>query len=657
MSVSFGGLSSGMDTDKIIASLLKLEQRPIKRYQSEIEATETTQGAFRDLNNRASNLMDKVDTLANADIWEQMSVNSSDSSVVSASVNDNDKATSGTYEVYVEQLASQARLSSGKVINDQVTFDDDADHDVDGDPYSGGKASKSYYEVVEGSEDLDLDSTSYLNQLSKSVNTTGDATAEWEINDPDGGAVQVDLDSYNTVNSLINGVNDKLSSNSVSAEFGYDSAEDKFYFQATDQSSSGGTTFELDDLQGNNNANFLTATGVTADQTVHSFSREQSVAGENVISADASANLENVLFTGGRLGSSESGSFTVAGETISWDASSDSINSIVSKINDSENGVSASYSDLSDKITLQTENTGTGEIQVEDQSGNLAELLNLENSSGATDDLTGNVAADSTAGQSAKIKINGETVTTDGNTVETQGLTLNLKDLYKQTNNSGDPIQITVEEDTSSSEQAVSEFVDQYNSVIEHINKNSTVDVPDEPGEGEGETGPFVGDSTSSRLKSTLNRMVTSRFKAATPDGSDIQSMADIGVETVDPTLAADQDVGKLQFNSAEFQTQLDKDETGVRKLFNADTVEGDSADGVATQLESYLGDVTDSTNGLLPERIDGFDTQIENLQERIKDQEERVLDKKEYLEEKFLQMEKMMAQLNKQQQALSAKL
>ncbi len=643
MAVSFSGLSSGLNTDKIIASLLQIERQPIQRYESRIEETKTTQGAYRDLNNRVSNLLDKVDSLADSDTWDQLSVNSSDSSVVGVSITDKDKAAEGTYEVYVEQLATQARLSSGQVINNQVTFDNDAAHDVSGDAYSGGKASKSYFEVVEGSGELDLDSTSYLNQLSKSVSTSGDSTAEWRIDDETSGwDVPVDLDKYNTFQSMIDDVNSQLNS----VEFGYDSSEDKFYFQANDTDGDGGTSFRLDD---DNGYEFLTKTGVTGDTTIHTFSENQATAGSNVISADSSANLEDVLFTNSV---DSSGTISVAGESISWDASSDSINSIVQKISEAENGVTASYSDLSDKITLQTENTGTGEIEVTDESGNLAEVLNLEDGS-----VGGQAAGDSTAGQSAKLKINGETVYADGNTVETQGLTLNLKDLYKESNNSGDPIQITVKQDTASTQKSVEEFVAQYNSVVEFINKKSSINVPSEPGEETGESGPFVGKSIPRQVKATLNRLVTDRYENATAADSKIQSIADIGIETVDPTLAADSDVGKLKFDSSEFQSKLDSDEQGVRSLFNADTSEGDSADGIATELQSYLNDATDSSNGILPERIDSFDTRIDNLQERIEDQEDHVQAKKEQLEQRFLQMEQMMADLNQQQQALSSNL
>ena len=63
------------------------------------------------------------------------------------------------------------------------------------------------------------------------------------------------------------------------------------------------------------------------------------------------------------------GTFTINGVSLSYDASVDTIDSIVGKINGSAANVTASYDAVSDQITLTSKQTGAQSISVADDGG------------------------------------------------------------------------------------------------------------------------------------------------------------------------------------------------------------------------------------------------------------------------------------------------
>jgi flagellar hook-associated protein 2 len=110
MSISIGGLVSGMDTDKIITQLQELQKKPITKlqtqeaaYQVKLSAYSSLQGSLKDVKNAAKNL-DSV-----SDITSYSST-SSDTSLLTASAEKT--AAPGNYSVTVHSLATVHKLTS-----------------------------------------------------------------------------------------------------------------------------------------------------------------------------------------------------------------------------------------------------------------------------------------------------------------------------------------------------------------------------------------------------------------------------------------------------------------------------------------------------------------------------------------------------------------
>ncbi len=668
MAVSFGGLSSGLDTDQIISALLALERRPITRFESRISEQKATKGAFRDLNNRVSNLLSKLDTLGEPETYEQMKLSNSNSDVLSASITDESKAVAGEYDLFVESLATSASARSGRQLNDQKIFT------------SNGETSISNTRVSEGTGGLSTSSSlsDALANLEKNVELTAAGTDDFTITVKPYGSVEpdqtigIDIQQFmdNNAGATLQDFIDHVNSEIVAAnpngiqrlKFDYDSSKDKFYFVPTDQRgdstdpvsvSAGGSSFDLDYADTdftNPDYAFLRSVGIMESAAVHSFTQRPSeqATPENFIGLDSGAKLEDALFTNKVSGTGE---IRINSTTIAYDAADDSLQSIIKKINDNVEGVTASFNSLTDRLTLSDDQTGAGDIEVTDVSGNLGSALNLLDGS-----TTGQQAGEYTAGTDAKVTIDGVAATATGNTLEFGGISINLKELYTEADNPSNPVTITVSEDLDASANKVADFVDQFNSVIEFINTKSQVQPASEPG-GESTSGPLASDSTARNLRNQLISMVTDRYNNAVGSSSDLYSLADLGIEMVDPQVAPAKDVGKIQFNHNTFRSALSKDSNSVKKMFNASTAAGDAADGFVTRLSPYLQDMTDETDGLLTTRIEGFDTTISNLQDRIARQEERIEAKRGVLERKFMQMESMLAELQSQQDFISQRL
>ena len=144
-------------------------------------------------------------------------------------------------------------------------------------------------------------------------------------------------------------------------------------------------------------------------------------------------------------------SFTVNGATINYDASIDSLNDVINRINSSSAGVTASYDSIADRITLS-----------QSKQGSIALSLADDGTGGDFLAKTGLLSATQTLGTNAEYSINGgATQYATSNTVSlSTGVTLTLNALTN-----GTPATVTVSQDTNSALSAMQNFVTDFNSL------------------------------------------------------------------------------------------------------------------------------------------------------------------------------------------------
>lgn len=105
--IQFPGLSTGIDTQALIAQMMMLERRTINVYEQRRQKYETKKDALSEIESKLTSLKNTVDDLSNSDKLRAYNVTSTDSDIITASATYN--AFEGSHNVVVNQLASAER--------------------------------------------------------------------------------------------------------------------------------------------------------------------------------------------------------------------------------------------------------------------------------------------------------------------------------------------------------------------------------------------------------------------------------------------------------------------------------------------------------------------------------------------------------------------
>jgi flagellar hook-associated protein 2 len=259
--------------------------------------------------------------------------------------------------------------------------------------------------------------------------------------------VNINVGDVNT--TTINQVLGTINSSGAGVTAYFDSANSRFYLRSNTAGESGIT------LGGNGDtSNFLTIGGLLA------------ASGAVEVQGQDKGNIDDTLpiAQSGFTQTPTSGVFTINGVRIAVDAGVDTIKDVITKINNSGAGVTASYDSVSDTFALEQKLTGSY-IGSRIELGDSADTSNFLEAIQMTADTT--------------------TVTTVGNARETARFTLNGVAYERNTNTIDDVLDkvkltlnaltegsesITVSGDTERVQNAILDFVVQYNSTMELLN-------------------------------------------------------------------------------------------------------------------------------------------------------------------------------------------
>ncbi|MFU1796321.1 flagellar filament capping protein FliD [Paenibacillus azoreducens] len=114
MPISFAGLSSGFESDKYIAAVMKQESIPLTKLQTKKTNTTAFKNTFESINTKLKTLKDAAYALRDKSVFQATSATSSDTGKVSVTAEDS--AFAGDYQVEVVDLARQ-QMSKSKVFD------------------------------------------------------------------------------------------------------------------------------------------------------------------------------------------------------------------------------------------------------------------------------------------------------------------------------------------------------------------------------------------------------------------------------------------------------------------------------------------------------------------------------------------------------------
>jgi flagellar hook-associated protein 2 len=314
---------------------------------------------------------------------------------------------------------------------------------------------------------------------------------------------------------------------------------------------------------------------------------------------------------------------------------SESLNSVMSKVNNSKLGVTMFYDSYSDKVTMTRKETGVyneNGQEIEFTDGDfLTQVLGFQNGN------SGNYVK----AENATFTVNGLETSRQSNTFSMNGVTFTLK---KTTDT---PVTINVNNDNDGLYENIKSFVDKYNELVEKIEKKLSEpkykkylpltddekkelsDTQQEKWENMAKSGILRNDSILSGL---ITQMRTAIYSGVNQDDLDssMKALSAIGI-----TTTADFTSAKLEINESKLKAAIEKDPNSIELLFNGtgatDGQKGviqrlyDKVNATMDQLKERAGNSYSVNNTFtIGRQLDDLDDRIERFEARLSDLETR---------------------------------
>lgn len=679
------GLMSGMDTEGLVKSMLSGIQTKIDRQNQQKTQLEWKQESYRDVISKINSFQSKYldltssTSLRTTGFFNQMKSESSNSAV---KINSASSGTSQDFKIQVAQLATATKLTSGKFSTGEIQMDLDAIAS-NMDEHFGAPEQNITFKVGEQEVSINLcevesgaDGKPSLENMVDKINTqlqAGGIDAKLEIGDEnkitvtstvneDEGTLSIS-GSSNALSTLglkamtLGGENDTVYNSTTAAD-------------ASKLDNAPPTTAEINvTLDGKTKT--LTFNKGTQEEVLASLKKQMesafgtsvNIGDDGVITAKQGQTLSfsgdtsvlgieqgacTRLTTSTKLSDLgiEGDNYTFKINNKEFEFTADNtVNDVINKINSSGVGAKMVYNSLSDSFTLTSTETGEGfALTVE---GNLGEKFFKD--------------AKTTAGQNAIVNIDGVTVERTSNNISYNGVSMELRgvtgDYFDESgalveNEDGTlaaadgtedkAAEITANRDTSKVMETIKSFVEDYNKLIEELNKLThqkksykeyaplTEAQKKEMSESEitawekkAHEGLLSGDSDINKFLSSMRSTIYSTTSGGT-------SLSMFGIDTSSNW----KDYGKLEIDEKKLTEFLSSDAEAVISTFTsvanglndackAAANTSSASPGSLVALAGVEGRVSEKNN-TIKKQLDAIAEKIKNLQSVYDQRKER---------------------------------
>jgi flagellar hook-associated protein 2 len=552
-----------MDWSTVITELANAERAPETQWNQEQTTINNQNSAFSTIVTDLTTLQTDVQKLQDPSLYENNAATSSDSTIATATADST--AASGSYGFTFSQLATAAQIDSGSNVSQILA--------------PNGNLSN----VTVGTAGF------------STPVTAGTFTV-------DGAQVTIATsDSLQTVfNNIAAATNQKVTAS-------YNQTTDTITLTSADNS-------EIVLGSAADTSNFLQVAQLYNTGTTGPITSTSALGHVQVSATLSSADTKTQIQDGG----SGQGQFTINGVSISYDASTDTLQDVLDRITNSAAGVTASYDASNNQFVLTNNTTGDVGISMKDVTGNFLAATGLS---------TGTLQR----GSNLLYSVNG------GTTLVSQSNTVNAVPGLSVTAVAKGTATISVSPDTSAISTAINQFITDYNAVQSYITSQMTVTTASD---GTVTAGLLTGDQTANEIASGLRSTIDGVLSTSGLSGA-VSQLGDLGIDgnSNDNTIALD-DAGALT-------SALTNNLSGVETLFT------DPTNGLMTQLNTFInsligsdGVVTDHQATLTDESTD-ISTQISNLETKISNDTDQ-------WNSEFTAMEQAEAQVNQELTYLS---
>jgi len=458
--VQIAGLSTGLNWQLIINDIVAANSANVNHVTARKTTVDNQATAISTLSTDLTNLSHSVFDMENTSLYAGVQVTSSDPTSTWTGTASNGTPT-GNYSVSVSQLATSSILNGATLTNSNLSTS------------SALSALTTYSPVTAGTFTIDgkqfsITSTSVtlqsvLDTINSSSATTGVAAAYDSANDVI--SLTTTSSTSSSVSPIILGATNDTSNilsvfkltnaspvlnSSTAGGYSVSTAASSFTINgATVAISSGESLTDIVNsistathgqvvgtLSGTTGAFSLTLTAasggsINLGSDTGTFLSQMHLSGASQYAVKSSSKVGAIVPSNTLVASnitSTTGAFTVNGVTLNYDASTDTLKTILGKINNSTAGVTASYDTVGNRIVLANNLTGNTGISVSDVAGDLMSKLNLASTSSSL-----------SLGKNALFSVNGGSTissasnTLDGSTFGAAGMSLTVNSLGTQT--------------------------------------------------------------------------------------------------------------------------------------------------------------------------------------------------------------------------------
>ncbi len=565
-SLQLSGLVSGFDWKSFVDQIISLERTPATSLQTEINRNLQKATALGGVESRLTELREASAALNSDGVF-----NARAATVTGAgwSASADGAAATGTYSFAVSQAATTSRLLGSANIGRPIA----ATSDVTG--------------VT-------------LAALGTGAALTG---GEFTVN---GARVTVDL--AGSLDALFTRIS-TATGGAVTAA--YNPATDKIELNSASPIVLGSTT---------DSSNFLNVTRL-ANNGTGSVASGSALGTVTPGSTLAGARLSTAITA---VDGSGNGSFAINGVNIAYNVNTDTLNSVVTRINAASTGVTAAFDVANDRVTLTNSTTGDLGIGVSESAGGLLGALGL--TGGGT--LARGLNTEFTVNGGPTLTSMGNALTSDSHGIA--GLTVNPA--------GGGTQVVNIAADTASARTKIDTFINKFNAVQDYIESQTKVT----------SAGGKVSTSTLSdnrEIQNWTKQLRSSVFSAVPGLSTSLSRLDHLGIDFsgTAATLAVKDSI-KL--------TAALRDRPGeVSALFRQ------SSTGISARLDalftSYLGNL--GSGGLLGAQKTNLTNSNTSLTQQIADIDRRLIQRRAQLEAGFIAMEQAQSLIKQMQSQLTS--
>lgn len=661
------GLASGMNIDEIVENMMKAQSIPLNKIKQQKTLLEWQRDSYREMNTLLLDFRSQLTNMKLSSFYRTRSIASTNEDIVSATVASGAGQASYTISKISSLAVAESRmtnsgiskLSSNKVDTTKSLFSIQDAFAKEITWKQGSVESKSI--VTKEGEPITLglaDGVKITDVKNMTVEVNGKKYTVIDSGTPKSGEVMINKDTGEltfgdtiAANSTVkvNYVTDKKVENKtitkdttqIQLKGALVAGQIKLSFK-----DSAGTTIELSDKPKEDNSKI----GQIIDKDGNKFGEINYETGVITFNSEFSkyfpAETENSkekpkleltitsqqnYFSFGLTTHTSKGKidekFLIQG--------SESLNSVMSKVNNSKLGVTMFYDSYSDKVTMTRKETGVyneNGQEIEFTDGDfLTQVLGFQNGD------SGNYVK----AENATFIINGLETSRQSNTFSINGVTFTLK---KTTDT---PVTINVNNDNDKLYENIKSFVDKYNELVEKIEKKLSEpkyknylpltddekeklsETQQEKWENMAKSGILRNDSILSGL---VTQMRTAIYSGVNQDDLDsaMKSLSAIGI-----TTTADFTTAKLEINESKLKAAIEKDPNSIELLFNGtgatDGQKGviqrlyDKVNATMDQLKERAGNSYSVNNQFtIGRQLDDLDDRIERFEDRLADLETR---------------------------------